>query len=102
KNKATGETFWKTIGANNVHSWYGLTAESRISDPANPDRVYSWLLCKAYNDKGSISLYKYKKEDFANIPKKLNEKNKINACTQVYLKKVLYGNKTPFYTGDAD
>lgn len=101
ENTTTGETHWRTVTSDNVHSYYGLTAESRIADPADTTRVFEWLLCKTHDDKGNLSLNYFKPEDFLAIDKKGNEKNRLNNCTQTYLKKVLYGNKTPYYPGDA-
>ncbi|NLA48810.1 MAG: insecticidal toxin complex protein, partial [Bacteroidales bacterium] len=100
-NTVTGETHWRTITKDNVHSYYGETSESRISDPHNSNRVFEWLLCKTHDDKGNIFINYFKKEDFVGIENKLNEKNKINNCTQTYLKKVVYGNKKAYYLGDA-
>ncbi len=101
KNNNNGETHWRTISSDNIHSYYGLTSESRISDPHNDDKVFEWLLCRTHDDKGNIILYQYKEEDFLGIPKKLSEKNKLNNCTQTYIKKILYGNKQPYYLGDS-
>lgn len=96
----TGETHWRTISPSNAHTIYGLTTESRISDPADDMKVYEWLICRSFDDKGNIILYNYKKEDFAGINKKLNENNRIGKCTQLYLKKVNYGNKKAWYLND--
>lgn len=101
KNNSNGDTHWRTITNDNIHSYYGLTPQSRISDPQDGIRIFKWLLCRTYDDKGNITVYHYKKEDFADIPENLNEKNRINNCTQVYIKKILYGNKQPYYLGDA-
>ncbi len=101
KNNSNADTHWRTITGDNIHSYYGLTPESRISDPQDGSRVFEWLLCRTHDDKGNITTYHYKKENFADIPEKLNEKNRINNCTQVYIKKVLYGNKQSYYLGDA-
>jgi RHS repeat-associated protein len=100
KNTASGEIFWKTITKDNMHSYFGLTTESRVADPADVTKVFEWMLCRTHDDKGNICLYNYKKEDFANIPNKANEKNRVNQCTQLYLKEVWYGNKKPYYPGD--
>ena len=101
ENTQTGETHWVIISTNNTHSYYGLTNESRIYDPEDENKVFEWMLCRNHDDKGNICIYEYKKEDFAGIINKLSEKNKINHCTQLYLKKVCYGNKMPYYLGDA-
>ena len=101
ENDNTKEIYWRTISSDNSTSYYGLTNESRISDPEDSSKVFQWLLCHTNDDKGNIVLFSYKKEDFAGIPNKLNEANRINHCTQWYLKKILYCNKTPYYLGDA-
>ena len=100
KNDASGETHWRTVSKDNVHSYFGLTAESRVADPHDPSRVFEWLLCRTHDDKGSVCLYQYKKEDFVGIGNALNEKHRKGNCTQTYPKKVLYGNKDPYYLGD--
>jgi hypothetical protein len=96
----SGDTFWKTVSIDNVHSYYGLTAESRISDPADSSRIFSWRLCFTHDDKGNTAAYYYKPEDFEGVGKTLPEKNRINRCTQSYIKKIVYGNKTPYAVGD--
>lgn len=98
-NNITAESHWRVMNADNSTSFFGLTAQSRISNPAVPGNVYEWLLCQTQDDKGNITLYSYKFEDFAGIPNKLNEKNRQHNCTQVYLKTILYGNKTPYVAG---
>lgn len=94
------DTHWRTISANNIHSYYGLTEESRLCDPKNPSHIFEWLLCRTHDDKGSLTHYYFKKEDFTNVPNSLNEKNRLNHCTQTYLKTICYGVKTPYYIGD--
>ncbi len=100
KNNANGETHWKTITKDNVHSYYGLTDESRISNPTDDSCVFEWLLCRTHDDKGNILINYFKKEDFSGVERKSNEKNRIGNCTQTYLKKIVYGNKRPYYLGD--
>jgi RHS repeat-associated protein len=102
KNKTTGETHWRTVSPSNIHTYYGLTAESRIADPEDTTRVFEWLICKTHDDKGNIILYKYKPEDFDGVPKKQNETNRLFRNSQTYLKTVFYGIRSPWYYGDAD
>ncbi|OFX84020.1 MAG: hypothetical protein A2W99_03275 [Bacteroidetes bacterium GWF2_33_16] len=98
--KKIGESHWRTITKNNVHSYYGDSPESRISDPKDANHVFEWLLARNHDDKGNIFINLFKNEDFSGIGNKSSEKNKINNCTQTYLKKVLYGNKKAYYLGD--
>ena len=100
QDNVTKETHWRTVSKDNVHSYYGLTVESRVADPHDPSRVFEWLLCRTHDDKGNICLYQYKKEDFQGIGNVLSEKHRKANCTQTYLKKVFYGNRSPYYLGD--
>jgi Salmonella virulence plasmid 65kDa B protein len=52
-------TFWRSISKDNITTWYGRTEESRISDPANQARIFSWLICESYDDKGNVIVYRY-------------------------------------------
>src|SRR5262249_10293830 len=47
------DTFWRSISKDNITTWYGRTAESRVADPADPARIFSWLICERYDDKGN-------------------------------------------------
>jgi hypothetical protein len=99
-NLTTGETHWKTITKNNIHSYFGKSEESRIGNPKDNNKIFEWMLCQTHDDKGNITIFSYKREDFAGISNKLSEKNRVNNCTQIYLKQILYGNKKPYFLGD--
>jgi hypothetical protein len=38
------DAFWRSISKDNITTWYGKTSESRIADPADPSRIFSWLI----------------------------------------------------------
>jgi RHS repeat-associated protein len=97
---STGDAHWRVLSPDNSTSYYGLTSESRVSDPQNPGRVFQWLLSQAHDDKGNLVLLNYKTEDGAGVPASLCEKNKSGKCTQVYLSSVWYGNIKPWFEGD--
>ncbi len=99
-NLATGETFWKSISKDNVTSLYGWDASSRIADPANPSRVYSWLLALTYDDRGNVALYTYKPEDSTNVTPAVQEQHRTIGANR-YLKSIQYGNRTPYAPGGA-
>jgi RHS repeat-associated protein len=101
KDNVTNVTHWRTISSDNTHAYYGLTQDSRLVNPNDHTQVFQWLLCRTHDDKGNITVYRYKKEDFANVPAQLSERNRINNCTQVYLKEILYGTRKPYFIGDA-
>lgn len=98
--KSDGDIHWRTVTPENIHSYYGLTDESRVSDPQDSSKIFEWKLCRSHDDKGSITIYLYKKEDFVGVDNSLCEKNRINKCTQSYIKKICYGVRKPYYFGD--
>ncbi len=97
KRISDGDVHWKSISKNNVTSIYGKSPESRISDPDDNSRIFSWLLEESYDDKGNVILYHYKQENDDNIDPSLpQEKNRIGKeYANLYLKRIKYGNKIP-------
>jgi hypothetical protein len=75
-NDTTGESHWKSVSKDNVTSLYGSDAFSRIADPDDPLRVFSWLLSVTYDDVGNVIVYQYKAEDDENVPPALHELNR--------------------------
>ena len=57
------ESFWRSISRDNRTTWYGKTPESRIADPSEPSRIFSWLICESHDDKGNVVAYQYKAEN---------------------------------------
>ncbi|MHC1764911.1 MAG: SpvB/TcaC N-terminal domain-containing protein [Verrucomicrobiia bacterium] len=89
------DVFWRSISKENVTTWYGKTPESRIADPENPWRIFSWLICQSYDDKGNAIVYKYAEEDDGNVDRsQANERNRVRTANR-YLKRIKYGNRTP-------
>lgn len=89
------DTFWRSISRANITTWYGKTAESRISDPNDARRIFSWLICESYDDKGNALRYEYKAENSAGVElSAANERNR-NRSAQRYLKSIKYGNRSP-------
>jgi hypothetical protein len=90
------DTFWRSISRDNVTAWYGRTAQSRIADPVDPSRIFSWLICESYDDKGNAISYEYKPEDSAGVdPSQVQERNRsdLTRSAQRYLKRIRYGVK---------
>ena len=91
--KQTGEIHWRSISRDNVTTLYGKTAESRIADPGDPLRVFSWLICESYDDKGNVLVYRYASENDENIDRsQANERNRERSANR-YLKRIQYGNR---------
>lgn len=89
------DTFWRSISKDNITTWYGKTRKSRIADPGNPGRIFSWLICQSYDDKGNAIVYEYVPEDDRGVDhSQANERNRVCTANR-YLKRIKYGNRTP-------
>ncbi len=103
--QSDGDTHWRSITRDNITVFYGRTPESRIADPADPTRVFSWLVCSSYDDKGNAILYEYVPEDSDRIFENnqgqssalAHERNRTDTSRSAnrYLKRVRYGNAVP-------
>ena len=78
---------------------YGATAASRIADPADPSRVFSWLVSATYDDTGNAAVYGYVAEDSAGVdtarPSERNRTARSRSANR-YLKRIRYGNREPW------
>ncbi len=96
------DTFWRSISKDNVTTWYGRTAESRIADPADATRIFSWLICESHDDRGNAIAYRYKAEngDKVNLAaahqQNRGPRDDAGRTANRYLKRVRYGNHTPY------
>lgn len=93
------DSFWRSISRDNITTWYGRTAESRVADPTDPAHIFSWLICESSDDKGNVIVYGYKAENSENIDlSQVHEKNRTAQTRAVnrYLKHIRYGNRTPY------
>jgi RHS repeat-associated protein len=91
----SGEVHWRSISKDNILTVYGFDSGSRIADPENPNHVFSWLICRSYDDKGNAIIYDYAGEnnDCVDLTKP-NEQNRIRSANR-YLKRIRYGNRVP-------
>jgi RHS repeat-associated protein len=94
--QSDGDTYWRTLSRDNVTSFYGLDAASRIADPDDPRRVFSWLISQSQNDKGNAIVYSYVSEDGANVdPSLAQERNRMapgRRSANRYPSRIRYGN----------
>jgi Salmonella virulence plasmid 65kDa B protein len=58
-----GATHWRSISKDNILTVYGFDANSQIADPRNPKNVFSWLICRSFDDKGNAIVYDYAEEN---------------------------------------
>jgi insecticidal toxin complex protein TccC len=72
-------SFWRTLDRAGIVHFYGRTEQARVADPANPRRIFEWLLEEVADTKGERALYNYKPDGAARLPAN-----------------VRYGNATPY------
>ena len=96
----TGVVHWRTITRDNVVTIFGDSADSRLADPADASRIFEWRISRTFDDKGNAVFYVYGHEDGAGLSlASAHEANRTPPVrnTQTYLRKVLYGNRTPYF-----
>ncbi len=100
EHQDTGDVHWRSLTKDNLTSVYGKDLSSCVVDPEDSTRIFEWLLCESYDDKGNVIVYHYKQEDGANVDSSLpEEQNRLldgHSYTRQYLKQVCYGNQQPF------
>ena len=98
---ADGDVHWRSISKDNIVTLYGKDSNSRITDPADPLRVFTWLICETRDDKGNAVLYEYKHEDGVGVDlahaheRNRGDLNDPRRATNRYLKRIRYGNRVP-------
>lgn len=93
--KSSGDVHWRSISKDNILTIYGKDGKSRISDPADESRIFSWLICESYDDKGNAIVYEYSAENNEGLDlSQANEHNRMRAANR-YIKRILYGNRQP-------
>ena len=83
RDLSSGETHWRSISSGNVTTVYGATPGSRVADPADPSRVFSWLICETYDDVGNAALYDYVAEDSVGLAGRTGQRTKPHREVQV-------------------
>ncbi|MER2603014.1 MAG: SpvB/TcaC N-terminal domain-containing protein, partial [Candidatus Competibacter phosphatis] len=98
---ANGDVHWRSISKDNILTIYGKDADSRIADPGDTGRIFSWLICETRDDKGNAVIYRYQAEDGKDVDlAQANERNRERTANR-YLKRIFYGNRAPLLD-DAD
>jgi Salmonella virulence plasmid 65kDa B protein/Insecticide toxin TcdB middle/C-terminal region/Insecticide toxin TcdB middle/N-terminal region len=97
-----GDAHWRSFSKDNICTIYGSSPESRIADPANPSHIFSWLISTSFDDKGNAILYQHLAENDRGIDlTKASERHHVSTANR-YLKRILYGNRTPLRPGSHD
>ncbi|MDP9315488.1 MAG: toxin, partial [Chloroflexota bacterium] len=98
------DTHWRSISRDNILTLYGKDENSRVADPDDPRRIFTWLICETRDDKGNAILYQYKAEDGAGVDlAQAHESNRgkpedKQRNTNRYLKRIQYGNRETLLT----
>ncbi|SFE35143.1 SpvB/TcaC N-terminal domain-containing protein [Nitrosomonas sp. Nm166] len=89
-----GDVHWRSISKDNILTLYGRNSNSRIADPADPRKIFSWLICETRDEKGNAILYEYHQENDAGVDlMQANERNRSRAANR-YIKRIRYGNQS--------
>ena len=103
-NRQSGETHWRSISKDNITTLYGKLhdshdatrgAQPRIADPTDSSRVFSWLICETFDDKGNWIDYQYAAENSDEVDEsQAHERNRVGSRgANRYIKRILYGNQ---------
>ena len=98
---APDDVHWRTVSKENFLTVYGGDGNSRITDPEDPRRIFSWLICELRDDRGNAALFRYKAEDGAGVDlERACERNRgprddPRRTANRYLKRIHYGNRRP-------
>jgi RHS repeat-associated protein len=101
-----GDTHWRSISKENLLTIYGKDEESRIADPQDKRRVFSWLICETRDDKGDGIVYEYTAEDAVNVDlSQAHERHRgpagsILRTANRYPKRILYGSRQSLLDDD--
>jgi hypothetical protein len=112
RHRASGDVHWRAFTRDNVLNIYGRSPAARIADPAQPKRIFSWLLEETRDDRGNVARYTYKGEDGAGVDRRRpSESNRFErrpdgsrvllTTAQRYLKRIQYGNRVPIHDREA-
>ncbi|KAK3395003.1 hypothetical protein B0H63DRAFT_518069 [Podospora didyma] len=69
------DDFWRIISTDNITRVYGRNDSSHELE--NQHRIFAWLLCEAYDDRGNAMSYQYKSEDEQGIAELPNDRRAI-------------------------
>lgn len=96
----TGVSHWRSISRDNVTTLYGFDTGSSIADPSDPRKIFSYHICRTWDDKGNVAVYDYVPENDVGIDR--SQAHEANRTTGVrsrrqYLKMIRYGNVQPYF-----
>jgi RHS repeat-associated protein len=99
-NKLNGTIHWRLLSKENTISILGESASCRIADPNDSLKIFEWFVEFIHDDKHNCSHYEYVSENGLgaahNELHQRNRQNGLSVYTNLYLKRIRYGNKTPY------
>lgn len=99
-----GDIHWRATTRDNITNIYGQNPSARVADPSDATRVFKWLLDTTFDDKGNVIAYGYIPEDTVGMDlTAAGEQNRVNGnapFANAYVKRIQYGNQTPFVPGE--
>lgn len=98
--KATGRVHWRTRDARNTLTIYGARQDGlgRVSDPADPARIATWLAEVQVDAVGNGIWFEYVPEDLDQVDTSTSYERARpgkGPRPQRYLKRIRYGNRVP-------
>ncbi|MGE5827100.1 MAG: SpvB/TcaC N-terminal domain-containing protein, partial [Micromonosporaceae bacterium] len=95
------DVHWRSWSRDGVLTVFGLSARSRIYDPGDPRKIFTWLVSESRDTVGNAIVYEYVPDDSAGIDlSRPHERNRGPADdprrrANRYLKRIRYGNRVP-------
>jgi RHS repeat-associated protein len=99
--QSDGDTYWRSISKDNVTTFYGTSTATRVADPFDPSRIFSWLIATSQDDKGNAIQYEYVPEDSSSIDLSDSaERNRTPTSRSAnrYIKRIKYANTPSLLT----
>jgi RHS repeat-associated protein len=98
--RATGTAHWRSTTGDNVTTIFGRSECTRIADPTDPTHVFKWLIEEVRDDRGNVVSYEYAADDASALDRtRPDERHRVVTANR-YLKRVRYGNQTPFVAAE--
>jgi Salmonella virulence plasmid 65kDa B protein/Insecticide toxin TcdB middle/C-terminal region/Insecticide toxin TcdB middle/N-terminal region len=97
QGEALQDCFWRVYQSDGTQHLFGKTADGRISDPKDPQRILRWLLEESVSVNGEHILYLYKPEDTVGVDLANPAEKAREHRAEHYLKRVFYANREGSY-----
>lgn len=68
RGPTAADTFWRVVDSGNTTQVFGRDPAARVADPADPGRIFRWLLEESRDPYGNLITYHYHGEDGTQLP----------------------------------